>query len=253
MPWEPNQYLKFKQQRFEPFSDLIKLVNVRAGLDVVDLGCGTGELTVKLAELLLDCSVVGIDNSTNMLEKANAIEGTTARFELGSIESLAHQPDLIFSNAAIHWVDDHEALIPRLFSLVKPGGQLVVQLPSQQYNRANTIIKQVAGEEPFNQLLDGWIWNYPVLPLDMYAEMLYNNGGQSVTVFEKVYMHTLKNAEAILEWISGTSMIPYLERLPESEHRSFKNRILELLTDRWDSEPVYFPFRRILFSATKKM
>src|SRR5579859_2071520 len=126
VPWNPETYNKFQNERFAPFDDLMGLIKVRSGLKVIDLGCGAGELTRRLADALPGSDVVGIDNSAQMLERAKAQErpaqpSVALRFEQRTIEEVEGQWDLVFSHAAIHWVSDHRSLIPRLLSLVKPG------------------------------------------------------------------------------------------------------------------------------------
>ena len=128
MPWNPDLYDKFKAERFAPFLDLASLVKLREGLSVIDLGCGTGELTAQLAELLPGSDVLGIDNSPEMLERAQEYTRPGLRFELASIEEIDGKCDLIFSHAALHWVEDHPTLIPKLLSMLRPGGQLTVQM-----------------------------------------------------------------------------------------------------------------------------
>src|SRR3954471_15640037 len=130
MAWSPEQYLKFQRERFQPFEDCLALVERRPGLSVVDLGRGTGDLTLKLADALPGSTVTGIDSSPEMLDKARAHARDGVRFQRGTIEEMRGAWDLVFSHAAVQWVDDHRALVPRLLGLVRPGGQLVVQLPS---------------------------------------------------------------------------------------------------------------------------
>jgi len=110
MPWDPKQYHKFQAERAAPFFDLLALVEVRPHLKVVDLGCGTGELTHQLAAALPDSDVTGIDSSPSMLQKAESFAGPQLRFEQGDQSLLNGEWDLIFSNAALHWSEDHAAL-----------------------------------------------------------------------------------------------------------------------------------------------
>ncbi len=250
MPWNPERYHQFEQERSAPFDDLLQLIERREGLDVIDLGCGTGELTRRLADYLPESNVLGIDSSPEMLAKASALERPGLRFERGQIEMATDQWDLVFSNAAIQWVDDHPTLIPRLLGLVKPGGQLVVQLPSNHDSFAHRAIMATAGEQPFREALNGWTRPSPVLPLDHYAELLYANGGRKLTVFEKVYPHVLENAEAVRDWTRGTALVPYMERLPEALHASFLERYTERLRAHWPGSPVFYGFKRTLFAAS---
>ena len=103
MPWDPTQYHKFQAERSAPFFDLLALVEVRPKLKVVDLGCGTGELTRQLAAALPNSTVTGIDNSPQMLEKAASLASPNLLFEQGDQSQLTGEWDLIFSNAALHW------------------------------------------------------------------------------------------------------------------------------------------------------
>jgi trans-aconitate 2-methyltransferase len=249
MPWNPDLYHQFERERALPFDDLLRLVEMRPGMAVLDLGCGTGELTRRLADALPGSDVLGIDSSPQMLRKAAAQVRPGLRFEPGLIEAIAGQWDLVFSHAAIQWVDDHPALIPRLLGLVRPGGQLVVQLPSNHDSFAHRAIYETAREAPFREALSGWTRQSPVLPLDQYAELLYAHGGRDLIVFEKVYPHVLADAAAVCEWTRGTALLPYLERLPQSLHAPFLARYTERLQTRWPTGPVFYGFRRILFAA----
>ena len=251
MPWDPDRYEQFKNERYAPFEDLIRLVTVRDGLRVVDLGCGTGELTRRLADALPGSDVVGIDSSPEMLARAAEVARSGLRFERRTIETVDGEWDLVFSNAAIQWVDDHPSLVPRLLSLLRPAGRLVVQVPSNFDHPTHDFIEETAGEEPFREALDGWVHRWPVLTTEAYAELLYAHGGQEITVFEKVYPHVLEDADALVSWMSGTALVPYFERLPEALHEPFMERYRERLRARWPSGPVFFGFRRILFAATR--
>ena len=249
MPWDPEQYRKFAAQRLLPFDDLFSLIKVREGLSVVDLGCGTGELTCLLASRLPGSSVVGIDSSDEMLEQARSRNCPGVSFRRCEVEAAAGSWDLVFSNAVLHWVEDHHRLLPRLFGLLRPGGQIALQIPSNNASPSHTAIIDTAREEPFRSALQGWYRQHPVLEIDRYARLLHDAGGVGATVFEKVYLHVLPNAEAVAEWTRGTTLVPYLERLPENLHEPFLDAYREKLRSVWPETPVLYTFRRIFISA----
>jgi trans-aconitate 2-methyltransferase len=251
MPWNPANYKKFTAERAAPFDDLAGLIAVRPHLDIADLGCGTGELTIKLAERLPNCRVTGIDSSPQMLEQADKLSTSAVSFRLQDIESFDGSWDIIFSNAVLHWLDNHEALIPRLFSRLKPGGQLVVQIPNNNSSPSHTGILETAGEEPFISALSGWTRKSPLLCLDRYAQLLYECGAVDIILFEKVYLHMVADSDAISEWTAATTLLPYFERLPVNLHEAFMQSYRAKLKQAWPQSPVLFPFRRIILSATK--
>jgi trans-aconitate 2-methyltransferase len=253
MPWNPGRYHQFQNERFAPFADLLALIKIRDGLRVVDLGCGTGELTRRLADALPGSEVVGIDSSPEMLERAREQAREGLCFELGAIETVEGKLDLVFSHAAIHWVDDQRALIARLLSLLTPGGQLVVQLPSNHGHATHTLIREIADEEPFRTALGGWNRKSPVLSISEYAELLHQHGGQEITVYEKVYPSLLDNSDALAQWTAGSTLVPYFERLPDKLQEAFMERYRERLAALYPSSPVFYTFRRILFAATRAL
>jgi len=253
MAWNPDTYNKFKTERFLPFYDLLELVAIKPGISVLDLGCGTGELTRKLADALPGSKVLGIDAAAEMLTDAAAFANNNLRFEQKTIETQLESGkkfDLIFSNAAIQWVENHQQLIPKIIAAINPGGQLAMQLPDQHNNLTNQILNQLADEAPFKTELLNWKWNSPVLAIDAYSKLLFEHGSQSMVVFEKVYPLILKDADALFDWVSGTALLPYLERLPEDLKPQFVNTFKKRLHLEFPEIPVFYPFRRILFEAT---
>jgi len=253
MPWNPAQYHQFQDERFAPFEDLFKLITIRPQMRVIDLGCGTGELTRRLADRLPEGEVLGIDSSAEMLRSASDQTRAGLRFEKSSIQTANGEWDLVFSHAAIHWIDDHCALVPRLLSLARRGGQLAVQLPSNHSHPTHTLITEIAGEEPFREALDGWSRNSPVLSISEYAELLYAVGGEDVTVFEKVYPSFLSDSDRLADWTEGSTLVPYFERLPQNLHETFMTRYRQRLRALFPAAPVIYTFKRILFAATRSM
>jgi len=250
MPWDPNQYHKFQAQRSAPFYDLLALVEVRPNLKVVDLGCGTGELTHQLAVSLPGSDVTGLDSSPQMLEKAASYSGPNLRFMQGDQAQLSGVWDLIFSNAALQWSEEHAELISTFYSRLAPGGQITVQVPSNHNHISHQIIRETAGEEPFRSLLGGFVRYAPVLSIDQYAQVLFDCGAEDIVAFEKVYAHVLADSDAVVEWISGTACVPYFERLG-GHTEEFVKVIRTKMHAALSQSPVFYPFRRTFFTARK--
>ena len=250
MPWDPNQYHKFQAQRSAPFYELLALVEARPNLRVVDLGCGTGELTSQLAEALPSSDVTGLDSSPQMLEKAEALSRPGLRFVQGDQARLDGEWDVIFSNAALHWSEAHTELIPYLYGRLAAGGQIAVQVPSNFDHISHQLIRETAGEEPFRSILDGFVRRAPVLSIDQYAQILFDAGAENITAFEKVYAHILADSDAVVEWISGTACVPYFERLGGHKDE-FVEVIRAKMRKALPQSPVFYPFRRTFFSARK--
>ena len=250
MPWNPNLYHKFQAERSAPFYDLLALVEVRPNLKVIDLGCGTGELTRQLADQLPNSDVTGLDSSPQMLEKAAAFASPGLRFELGDQSQLTGEWDLIFSNAALQWTENHAELIPNLYRKLTPGGQMAVQIPSNHNHISHQIYRETANEDLFKFILQGFQRYAPVLAIDDYARIFFNCGAENIVVFEKVYAHVLEDADAVVEWISGTALVPYFERLGKHKDE-FVESIRKKMRAAMPDSPVFYPFKRTLFSARK--
>jgi len=252
MAWNPDTYNKFKSERFVPFYDCLNLITVRPQIDVIDLGCGTGEITRKLADALPKANVTGIDSSQEMLNDSKAFANEQVTFELRSIEEQLKQDtkwDLVFSNAAIQWVNNHEEILPRIIAMLKPEGQLVIQIPDQTQNVANLILHKLAGDEPFSAALNNWKRDTPVLDIERYAQLLFENGSKSMTVFEKIYPLVLKDTDALYDWVSGTTLIPYIEKLSGQVKDQFIAEYKKRLKTRFPKTPVFYPFKRIIMEA----
>jgi trans-aconitate 2-methyltransferase len=253
MAWNPDSYNKFKSDRFTPFYDLLALINVKEGMDVIDLGCGTGELTRKLADSLPDSTVLGIDSSLEMLRESKIFENNQVSFQCKSIEEQIGADkkwDLVFSNAAIQWVENHETLLPKIISSVRAKGQLAIQIPAQHHNISNKILSELADEEPFNTTLQNWKSVSPVLDIDIYARILFENGSKTMTVYEKIYPLILADADALFEWVSGTAMIPYIEKLEDRMRQNFTDSYRRRLQSRFEKSPIFYPFKRIILEAS---
>lgn len=245
--WDPKQYHKFRAERSKPFYDLLAMVQRSPQMRVVDLGCGTGELTWVLHERLEAQETLGIDNSETMLGKGMAAEVAGLKFQLGDISQfVAEDYHLIFSNAALHWVDGHDDLFALLTQLLSPGGQLAIQVPVNDSHPAYTAAAAIAELEPFASALNGFKRQTPVLSPEQYAVLLHELGYEDQQVVMRVYTHELPNRDAVVEWCKGALLTAYLRRLPEDLRETFlhlySGRIAQVLPNQ---APFLFTFKRL--------
>jgi trans-aconitate 2-methyltransferase len=130
MAWSPDLYLKFADHRLRPALDLMAQVTLAAPRHIVDLGCGPGNVTAVLRSRWPDARITGVDASPEMLAKARNAMTDVEWIEADVAAWRPDRPaDLVYSNAALHWLPDHARLFPHLLTIVAPGGQLAVQMP----------------------------------------------------------------------------------------------------------------------------
>jgi trans-aconitate 2-methyltransferase len=245
LSWDVDQYERFKEERAQPFRDLVALIDPRPNMRIVDLGCGTGELTRELHEQLSASETLGIDSSESMLAKASPSD--TLHFQLGDIGSFTDDRfDLIFSNAALHWLPDHKHLFARLVSLLAPNGQLAVQMPANHDHPSHRIAAELAtsfGIEPRT---------VNVLPPEKYAALLHRLGFARQHVRLQVYGHVLPSTADVVEWTKGSTLTPHREALSTDRYEEFlaeyTARLVSLLGD---AQPYFYPFKRILLSGAR--
>ena len=253
MTWDPAQYLKFGDHRLRPAIDLLNRVDLDSPKVAYDLGAGTGNITEMLASRWPEARVVGVDNSPEMLERAERIENL--EWERGDIGTWRpEQPaDLIFSNAALHWVTGHEELFSGLMSCVAPGGLLAVQMPRNFGALSHTSISKAALDGPWKSTLEPLLRPAPVEPPEYYVRIL-STLASSTDVWETEYIQVLDGDNPVKEWTKGTWLMPLLSALEEPERSAFEAAYGELILDAYPKEKdgtTLFPFRRMFIVARK--
>jgi trans-aconitate 2-methyltransferase len=263
--WDPEQYGRFSAERSEPFWDLVSLVQpTDATLGFgrsADLGCGSGELTAAVTDRLAIHEMVGIDLSDSMLAKARHDVGDAddrLRFARGDIGQWTSRGDhdLVLSNASLHWVPDHRAVLERWWAALAPGGQLAVQVPANADHPTHQVAVQVAATEPFLSAFDRMPPPDPVaqnvLAPDEYARILDDLGALDQHVRLQVYAHHLASSGDLVEWMRGTSLTRFLRLLPDDLGAQLVEAYRDaLLAAVGDERPYFFAFKRILMWARK--
>lgn len=254
MPWNPEKYNQFKSIRYQPFFDLMEMISNEGLRDGVDLGCGTGEQTSMLSEKFANAALLGIDSSEEMLAQSKKLSHDTLRFQNLSIEAFAKNDsrwDLIFSNAALQWTNNHRELFPALISKLNTDGQLAIQMPVQTENLLNKIVLDLVQEKPFVDFLRGWKRESPLLDMDDYAQIMFEHGLREIQIIQKVYPIIADGPEKLFDFISGSALIPYLERMSEEEQQIFIAEYKRRIAIAFKKFPAIYAFKRLLLYGKK--
>nr|CRH08119.1 Trans-aconitate 2-methyltransferase [Candidatus Magnetococcus massalia] len=224
MQWRPSQYNKFMGPRQQPARDLFSRIAHYQPKSITDLGCGSGEITQLLSQHWPEAAVCGFDRSGEMLASAATLSDDIT-WQQGDIASW--QPDqpqeLIFSNAALHWVDDHTTLFPHLLAQLPPGGLLAVQMPRNFTQPTHQLLFETAQEAPWRATTEPLIRRDPVGSAAYYYDLLHPLC-EEITLWESHYCHVLEGENPVLAWTRGTVLGPYLEALQGDQRAHFAQR-----------------------------
>ncbi|WP_224247078.1 methyltransferase domain-containing protein [Hyalangium gracile] len=242
--WNPAQYERFRDERKRPFFELLARVEASSPAQVVDLGCGTGDLTLVLAERWPTARVTGVDSSEAMVAEATRrAHPDRVRFELADLArwTPAAPVDVLFSNAALHWLPEHPALLSRLVSLLAPGGVLAFQIPANFDAPSHRRIDEVRALPRFAATLAG-VRRGQAEPLEQYEGWLAGMG-LAVDAWDTTYLHVLPGEDAVLQWLLGTTLRPVLAALGPEESQAFLDTLRPLLRADYPAAERGTPFR----------
>lgn len=252
--WDPRAYLAFSAERARPAADLISRITQNAPSRIVDLGCGAGNLTRLLADRWPQARVTGVDSSAAMLAEARANDEALHWVKADIAEwAPTETVNLIVSNAALHWLDAHEALFPRLIRWLNPGGELAVQMPRNFQAPSHRAITETVNDPRWRARLLPVVRESPVHAPNFYIETL-SALTSSLDVWETTFWHVLAGDNPVVEWTKGTALRPFLEALPVHDHQAFlgeyAQRIAEAYPPAADGKTL-FPFRRLFIVARR--
>ena len=253
--WNPDLYLKFKNERTQPSSDLVARIENLAPSSILDLGCGPGNSTQVLRTRWPDAHITGLDSSTQMIAKAKSDYPDNHWLVADAVRWKPEKPfDLVYSNAVLQWIPDHQSLPPSLSGWVAPKGALAVQIPANYDCPLYQAVLSVSAKQPWSQTMAGLEKRLHYHDASFYYPLL-SALFPRVFLWYTTYYHVMDSHQALLEWYAGSALKPYLDSLSSDDARQqFTAEILATCKSDYPVEKdgkVLFPFKRLFFLVYK--
>ena len=254
MSWNPQQYLKFGGERLRPAHDLLARVALDAPGDIVDLGCGAGNVTALLRARWPAARIAGVDSSNDMLKRARAtLPDVDWRIADIAQWSPAQPVDLIYSNAALQWLGGHASLFPRLLDCIKPGGVFAVQMPAQHDAPSHQIGYRIAESERWRAKLQPLVRRKPILEPSEYYDIVRQHVS-TLDMWFTEYVQALSGDNPVVEFTKGSFVGAWLAALDDQEKVAFENEYRAAIVAAYPPRAngiTLFPFRRFFLVAQR--
>jgi trans-aconitate 2-methyltransferase len=254
--WNSVQYLKFENQRTQPAIDLVNRINIDNPKKIINIGCGPGNSTQVLAQRFPNAYILGVGNSSNMIKTAKRdypnLDFNTCDAS-NDLSIFDNDFDVVFSNACIQWIPNHNQLLKNMIELLKPGGILAVQTPMNYQEPIHKIIDEVSTNEKWKSEFSNPRYFYN-LTQSQYFDLL-SEISLEFSIWETIYCHKLKSHKDILEWYRGAGLRPYLSVLSEEKKNAFEQDIFERIVEKYPTQKngnIIFRFPRFFFIAIQK-
>lgn len=253
--WDSSKYLKFGSERTQPAIDLVNRIHFERPKKIADIGCGPGNSSEVLAQRYKDADILGIDNSPAMIEAARAQHPNIRFMQCDAskdLNSLGKDFDIVFSNACIQWLPDHNTLLKNMMRLLKPGGVIAIQTPMNYQEPIHQIIKQISTSQKWSSEFENPRIFYNLTQSEYYD--LLSDIASDFCMWQTTYFHKMKSHSDIMEWYRATGLRPYLNVLSETDKLDFEKDIYNELISAYPKQKngeIIFRFPRFFFIATK--
>jgi trans-aconitate 2-methyltransferase len=220
--WSAQQYLKFEDERTRPSRDLLAQIPLADARKVVDIGCGPGNSTELLVKRWPQAAVTGIDTSADMLRQARERLPAQKFIEV----NVAHwappeNTDVLFANAIFQWVPGHLKQLQRLAGALPRGGVLAVQMPDNLDEPVHVLMREVAQSGPWREQLADKARMRDALPTPGGYYDALRPICSRLDIWHTIYNHVLDDAAAVVEWVKGTGLRPFLDPLESPERKQY--------------------------------
>lgn len=254
--WNPDLYLKYEDERSQPSYDLISRINIANPTNIIDIGCGPGNSTRALKERWPNAQILGLDSSQDMIEKARS---AYPQEHWILADAVRWQPDvkysIVFSNATLQWIPNHESLIGTLFDWVQNQGALAVQIPANSDSPLHQAVLRTSKREQWKEAMVGCDALLTYRDASFYYNQL-SAVSKRMFLWHTTYYHVMASHQGLIDWYASTGMKSYLERLPNDDLRAlFQSQVLNECRPAYPEQQnhkILFPFKRLFFVAYKE-
>ncbi len=254
--FDGRKYEKASEHQKEWGARLIAELKLQGTERALDLGCGDGTITARIADLLPDGEVIGIDASHGMIDAALPKTRGNLRFILMDIDDLdfAGQYDVVFSNAALHWVKDHKRLLHNVRVALRSDGRLRFNFAADgNCSSFFDITREAMSSKKFTSYFSGFKWPWYMPPVDEYSSLVKSSGLREARIWGENADRLFSDADAMIRWIDQPSLVPFLAYIPEQQKTPFRDYVVGRMIE--ESEQAdgrcFVPFRRINVAARK--
>ena len=252
--WQPDRYLQFHSERTQPSIDLVAKIDKVAPEYIIDIGCGPGNSTQVLSHRWPQSKIIGIDTSASMIARAGL---DFPKQEWQTANASTYEPttkfDIVFSNAVIQWIPDHEKLFAKFHSLLCGGGIVAVQIPLFWDMPLGVIIDEVAQDIRWKNRTEKVERIFTIHDHVFYYDLL-SSLFTSIELWETDYLHILESHESIIEMMRSTGLKPYHELLSDEERGEFEKAVLKGIQQAYPTQKngkVLLPFKRLFLKGIK--
>lgn len=253
--WKPNLYLKFEKQRTQPSIDLAARIDINSPKRIIDIGCGPGNSTAVLKNRRPNADFTGMDSSPSMIAQAQETDNDitwVCADAAGDLSDLGRF-DVVFSNAALQWMPEHERLLPNLFGLLEAGGVFAAQIPNTTHMPIHIALQSLVKGRKWGAKL-GAVTTHSMNAAPYYYDIL-SGLKADIDLWETHYYHVMESHAALVQWYSSTGLRPYLNSLESEQDKAafladFECALQSAYPAQKD-DMVLFPFVRIFFIARK--
>lgn len=225
--WNARDYSKHSGQQQKWARELIAKLDLQGREAILDIGCGDGKVTAEIADRVPEGTVTGIDSSEQMISVARGgfPQQTHPNLSFSRMDARAidfkSRFDIVFSNAALHWVIDHRPVLEGIHRCLKPGGKLLLQMGGKG-NAADIleVIEKLKQQTEWRCYFNEFKFPYGFFSVDEYRPLLEKYGFLTDRI-ELIPREMVHDGQSGLEGWIRTTWLPYTERIPENLRSTF--------------------------------
>jgi len=256
MRWDAEKYDSAHAPQIDVGRKLIEMANVKADDSILDIGCGTGRLTLELARLAHKGTVVGIDASEEMLNKARKVLSSADNIVIMNIPAqemkFKNDFDVVYSNSALQWIKEQEDVIALSYKALRKNGRIAIQLPAKDFCWAMTdniqsAISALGLESKFKKMESPWRF-----PLKEEIEAaLKDTGFQNVNAYCREDTLLFDSINEVHDWGESAALRPYLALLSKNKQERFRYAFAMGFENYRTEKGIEFGFKRLFAFGEK--